>query len=110
MTKPAALCPLCGQSYDQPHQLTVCGDCHASLSAEVALRNTAEFSVDQLLADTVRQGAPPAPAIAAQSPIRCTWCGRSPEQVRKVLSHGDAHICDECVALCHDIMTAELGE
>jgi hypothetical protein len=112
MTSPARDCPLCGQSVDEPHEITICGACHGSLhrSGDVAMRSTAEFSVDQLLADADLHTAATAPAVAAPATVACTWCGRTAHQVRKLLSHGNAHICNECVALCAEIMAVELGD
>ena len=74
------------------------------------MRSTAEFSVDQLIADVDLQTAPTAPALAAPTAIACTWCGRSAEKVRKLLSHGKVNICNECVALCAEIMAVESGD
>jgi len=42
--------------------------------------------------------------------IRCSFCGRSQDQVRKLISGGgDIYICDECVQLCSEILDEELG-
>lgn len=34
----------------------------------------------------------------------CSFCGKSRQDVRKLVAEGDAVICDECIALCHDIL------
>lgn len=43
--------------------------------------------------------------------IRCSFCGRTEEQTRKLISGpGGAYICDECVAICSEIIDEELGD
>ncbi len=45
--------------------------------------------------------------------IRCSFCGRSQEQVRKLIagpSGSGAFICDECVDICTEIIEEELEE
>ena len=45
------------------------------------------------------------------SPIRCSFCGKSQGQVRKLISGpGDVYICDECVELCAEIVDEEFEE
>jgi hypothetical protein len=40
----------------------------------------------------------------------CCWCSKTADQVKKLLSQGSYHICNECVALCADILRMELGD
>ncbi len=43
--------------------------------------------------------------------ICCSFCGKSQNQVRKLLSGpGNVYICDECVDLCADILDEEFAE
>ena len=43
--------------------------------------------------------------------IRCSFCGKSQEQVRKMIAGPNgAYICDECVDVCAEIIEDELGE
>ena len=35
---------------------------------------------------------------------RCSFCGKSQNQVQKLVAGPDAHICNECVELCTDLM------
>jgi len=42
-----------------------------------------------------------------KSGLRCSFCGRGPEQVEKLITGPDVHICNECVALCNDILREE---
>jgi ATP-dependent Clp protease ATP-binding subunit ClpX len=37
-------------------------------------------------------------------------CGKSQRQVRKMIAGPEVAICGECVALCVEIVTEELGE
>ena len=36
---------------------------------------------------------------------RCTFCGKTEHQVRKLVAGPNASICDECIALCVDIIS-----
>lgn len=38
---------------------------------------------------------------------RCTFCGKTERQVRKLVAGPNASICDECIALCVDIISEE---
>ncbi|MDO9611927.1 MAG: ATP-dependent Clp protease ATP-binding subunit ClpX, partial [Serpentinimonas sp.] len=38
----------------------------------------------------------------------CSFCGKSQHEVRKLISGPSVFICDECIALCSDIMRDEL--
>ncbi|MDR0274582.1 MAG: ATP-dependent Clp protease ATP-binding subunit ClpX [Burkholderiaceae bacterium] len=40
--------------------------------------------------------------------LRCTFCGKRHEEVKKLISGGDWFICDECVRMCSNIMRDEL--
>ena len=43
--------------------------------------------------------------------IRCSFCGKSQEQVRKMIAGPNgAYICDECVDVCTEIIEEELEE
>lgn len=41
--------------------------------------------------------------------IRCSFCGKTQDQVRKIVAGPGVYICDECISLCHDIVMEELG-
>ncbi len=40
----------------------------------------------------------------------CSFCGKNQDEVRKLVAGPGVYICDECVELCNDILTEELGE
>jgi ATP-dependent Clp protease ATP-binding subunit ClpX len=42
------------------------------------------------------------------SHLKCSFCGKSQEQVRKLIAGPGVYICDECVDLCNDILDEEL--
>lgn len=42
--------------------------------------------------------------------LRCSFCGKSRDQVRKLIAGPTVYICDECVGLCNDIMAEEWQE
>ncbi len=39
--------------------------------------------------------------------LRCSFCGKPQSQVKRLVSGSGVYICNECVALCQDILTAE---
>ena len=39
--------------------------------------------------------------------IRCSFCGKSQENVRRMVAGPGVYICDECIELCLDILDAE---
>ncbi|MEE0776864.1 MAG: ClpX C4-type zinc finger protein, partial [Bacillota bacterium] len=42
--------------------------------------------------------------------VCCAFCGKSQDQVRKLVSGPGVNICDECVALCMEIIDNALAE
>ena len=46
----------------------------------------------------------------APKSVRCSFCGKSQENVRKIVAGPGVYICDECVELCNSIIQAELYE
>jgi len=48
--------------------------------------------------------------VRPEDKIRCSFCGKSQEQVRKMIAgSGNVFICDECIELCSEILEEELG-
>lgn len=41
--------------------------------------------------------------------LKCSFCGKSQDQVRKLVAGPGVYICDECIELCNDIVEEELG-
>ncbi len=40
--------------------------------------------------------------------LKCSFCGKSQKEVRKLIAGPTVYICNECIALCNDIMAEEL--
>ncbi len=36
--------------------------------------------------------------------IRCTFCGKTQEEVQRIIAGPGVYICNECVELCHEII------
>ncbi len=41
--------------------------------------------------------------------VRCSFCGKSQEQVKKIIAGPDVFICNECVDLCKEIIDEEFS-
>ena len=41
--------------------------------------------------------------------MRCSFCGRTGDEVRKLVAGPNVYICDECVEVCQNIIDEELG-
>ena len=39
--------------------------------------------------------------------LRCSFCGKEAIEVRKLITGPQVHICDECVALCNEILSQD---
>ena len=42
--------------------------------------------------------------------LKCSFCGKSQKQVKKLIAGGGVYICDECIDLCNEIIETELAE
>ena len=40
--------------------------------------------------------------------LKCSFCGKGQDEVRKLIAGPTVYICDECVELCNDIIDEEL--
>ncbi|NYB74435.1 MULTISPECIES: ATP-dependent Clp protease ATP-binding subunit ClpX [Sedimentibacter] len=40
--------------------------------------------------------------------IKCSFCGKAQEQVRRLIAGPDVYICDECIELCHNIVDDDI--
>lgn len=110
----SSACPVCNGQLVRPQRVAVCEGCYSSMQATggVAVHTTAEFPA---IAQVVAAPADTAPARRPRTPtipesVRCSWCSKPGDSVKKVLTQNGAHICNECVALCADIMLAALGD
>ena len=42
--------------------------------------------------------------------LRCSFCGKSQDQVRRLIAGPNVFICDECIELCQEIIDEEFVE
>lgn len=45
-----------------------------------------------------------------KKPLRCSFCHKTQDQVRKLIAGPNVYICDECIELCADIIEEEFQE
>ncbi len=51
------------------------------------------------------------PDMFDEGPVRCSFCGKTQEQVRKLVrGHDGMFICDECVAACNEILEESFAQ
>ena len=43
-----------------------------------------------------------------KKPLRCSFCGKRENEVRRMLQGPGARICDQCVQLCMSLLEEEL--
>lgn len=106
-------CPTCSGELADSRSISVCARCHDRLLArgDIPLASTGEFAVmTPAMATELLEAGATKPAASSAAGVRCTWCGKARAEIKKLLSSGAAHICNECVGLCADIMAAELGD
>ena len=46
----------------------------------------------------------------SEDKIKCSFCGKTSDQVKRLIAGPDAYICNECVELCESILDDELRE
>lgn len=44
------------------------------------------------------------------SPLKCSFCNKSQEQVTKLIAGAGVYICDRCIHLCNNLVEAEVAE
>ena len=42
--------------------------------------------------------------------IRCSFCGKSRDEVNKLIAGQGVYICDECVHICDEILAESVGQ
>ena len=56
-------------------------------------------------------GSPVAPRVGETGDLlKCSFCGKSQKQVKKLIAGPGVYICDECIDLCNEIIEEELAE
>jgi ATP-dependent Clp protease ATP-binding subunit ClpX len=51
-----------------------------------------------------------AKAVKGGGKLQCSFCGKSQDDVRKLIAGPTVYICDECIELCNDIIAEEWAE
>jgi len=46
----------------------------------------------------------------AEDILRCSFCGKSQEEVKKLIAGPTVYICDECISLCNNIIVEEWAQ
>ena len=50
------------------------------------------------------------PVFSEKGQLKCSFCGKLQDQVKKLVAGPGVYICDECIELCNEIIEEELGE
>ncbi len=50
------------------------------------------------------------PLVGPLGPLKCSFCGKTQNQVLKLIAGPGVYICDQCVDLCNDVIAEEVGE
>lgn len=103
-------CPLCSQTSPEKVTISICSDCHTNLHGQGALpvSQTGEFSMmplsqaEKILASEAVESDP-------ENPV-CTWCDTPKNLVKRLITRGQHHICNECISLCVDMLSVEFGD
>jgi len=45
--------------------------------------------------------------VSSEKHLRCSFCGKSKESVKKFISGPSVYICNECISLCNEILAEE---
>src|SRR5919198_981835 len=54
-----------------------------------------------------RRAVTESPAPESEARLVCSFCGKSQDEVRKLIAGPKVYICDECIDLCNDIIAEE---
>ena len=41
--------------------------------------------------------------------VKCSFCGKTQDQVRRIVAGPGVYICDECILLCQEIVADDLA-
>jgi ATP-dependent protease Clp ATPase subunit len=50
------------------------------------------------------------PKLGSGDVLKCSFCGKTQKQVVKLIAGPGVYICDECIALCNEIIEQEAEE
>jgi transcription elongation factor Elf1 len=97
-------CSFCGKSQKQVKKLIagpgvyICDECIVVADAVIATGQDAETPVSAVVSVAVDL-----------TTAKCGFCGKRRHQVVGIAAAEHASICDECLSLCHEIVSDELG-
>jgi ATP-dependent Clp protease ATP-binding subunit ClpX len=57
-----------------------------------------------------RERARPMAKFGESDLLKCSFCGKSQKQVKKLIAGPGVYICDECIDLCNEIIEEELSD
>ena len=111
MPHPQSGCPLCGRVLGEgARSLMVCKPCSDGMDRlHRVVSSTGEYAAMNE-ADVLAAAAALAPDRRAAPGKRCSGCMKATHEVKKLLEAPGLIICNECVALCADILDSELGQ
>ena len=50
------------------------------------------------------------PKYEEKKQLKCSFCGKSQEQVKRLVAGPGVYICDECIGLCSEIIDEEYND
>jgi ClpX C4-type zinc finger len=63
-----------------------------------------EKALSKLEGEMQSEGSAQSTVKSAEKERRCSFCGKKPEQVAKLIAGPNVHICNECVEICQAIL------
>ena len=63
--------------------------------------------IDQVIPERASGGGDMSKYDENKNELRCSFCGKPQSQVKRLISGSGVYICNECVALCQDILASE---
>src|SRR5437762_2103816 len=85
----------------------------SSTKSSRGLRSSSRLSVatqEKTRPKTSNRGGRMAKPDKMDRHLRCSFCGKSRDEVRKLIAGPTVYICDECVNLCNDIIAEDWEE
>jgi ATP-dependent Clp protease ATP-binding subunit ClpX len=49
------------------------------------------------------------PKFEDRGPVKCSFCGKSQDEVHRIIAGPGVYICNECVELCQEIYEEDVG-
>ena len=50
------------------------------------------------------------PKLGSGDVVKCSFCGKTQQQVIKLIAGPGVYICDQCIDLCNQIVEEEIGK